>query len=159
MVSNFCSRVIWPRLMNLRGGHTVEWIVIMAGVGVEIGPELHQKESFRRTLVVQLLQSFTLLRELVLDLPHVHRLQVIDVITSQPFICFISPPARSRCSLCDPRCGRRGVCGSCRGPAVSPRRRSAPAASAWWWQCSCPARARRPAGRPPPGWWSSAWWS
>ena len=46
----------------------------MVCICVEISPELHQEESVLRSLVVQILQSFTLLRELVLDLPHVHRL-------------------------------------------------------------------------------------
>ena len=46
----------------------------MVCVCVEIGPELDQEESVLRSLVVQILQTFTLLRELVLDLSHVHRL-------------------------------------------------------------------------------------
>ena len=48
----------------------------MACVGVEIGPELDQKESVLRSLVVELLQSLTLLRELVLYLPHVDGLNI-----------------------------------------------------------------------------------
>ena len=47
----------------------------MVCICVEIGPELDQEESVLRSLVVQILQSFTFLRELVLDLPHVHRLK------------------------------------------------------------------------------------
>ena len=46
----------------------------MVCICVQIGPELDQEESVLRSLVVQILQSFTFLRELVLDLPHVHRL-------------------------------------------------------------------------------------
>ena len=48
----------------------------MVCICVEIGPELDQEESVLRSPVVQILQTFTLLRELVLDLPHVHGLQV-----------------------------------------------------------------------------------
>ena len=47
----------------------------MVCICVEIGPELDQEESVLRSLVVQILQTFTLLRELVLDLPHVHGLK------------------------------------------------------------------------------------
>ena len=48
----------------------------MVCVCVEIGPELDQEESVLRSPVVQILQTFTLLRELVLDLSHVHRLEM-----------------------------------------------------------------------------------
>ena len=47
----------------------------MVCICVQISPELDQEESVLRTLVVQILQAFTLLWELVLDLPHVHRLK------------------------------------------------------------------------------------
>ena len=67
------NRFSLPR-NNLRCGDSIEGIVIMVCICVEISPELHQEESVLRSLVVQILQTFTLLRELVLDLPHVHRL-------------------------------------------------------------------------------------
>ena len=54
----------------------------MVCICVEISPELHQEESVLRSLVVQILQSFTFLRELVLDLPHVHRLNRRQLRTS-----------------------------------------------------------------------------
>ena len=60
---------------NLRCGDSIEGIVIMVCICVQISPELDQEESVLRTLVVQILQAFTLLWELVLDLPHVHRLK------------------------------------------------------------------------------------
>ena len=53
----------------------------MVCVCVEIGPELDQEESVLRSLVVQILQTFTLLRELVLDLSHVHGLKRRQLIT------------------------------------------------------------------------------
>ena len=66
-----CSLVI----TNLRCGDSIEGIVIMVCICVQISPELDQEESVLRTLVVQILQAFTLLWKLVLDLPHVHRLK------------------------------------------------------------------------------------
>ena len=70
-----CSLVI----TNLRCCDSIEGIVIMVCICVEISPELHQEESVLRSLVVQILQSFTFLRELVLDLPHVHRLNIREL--------------------------------------------------------------------------------
>ena len=58
----------------------------MVCVCVEIGPELDQEESVLRSPVVQILQTFTLLRELVLDLPHVHRLNRRQSVRNSPVL-------------------------------------------------------------------------
>ena len=44
-------------------------------VSIKVSPELDEEESVLWSLVKQLLKSTRLLRELVLDLPHVHWLQ------------------------------------------------------------------------------------
>ena len=63
-----------PRCGHLRGGDAVEGVVLVAGV--QVGPELDQEEGVLRALVKQLLQPARPLGELVLDLPHVHWLQI-----------------------------------------------------------------------------------
>ena len=60
---------------NLRGGYAVEGAWIVGNIGIEVGPELDEEEGLLGSLLVQLLQPLLLLGELVLDLPHVHRLQ------------------------------------------------------------------------------------
>ena len=128
----------------------------MVCICVEIRPELDQEESVLRSPVVQILQTFTLLRELVLDLPHVHRLNRRQLVqsfgVSQSAECL--PLARSLCSRCDLRCEQIDVCGSRRGLSGPPRRPSAPAVSACWWQYCGPAREPRPGVR----WWWWRWW-
>ena len=66
-----------PRLpgKNLRGGDAVEGVALVREIGVEVRPELDKEEGVPGSLLVELLQPAGLLRELVLDLPHVHRLQ------------------------------------------------------------------------------------
>ena len=44
-------------------------------VSIKVSPELDEEESVLWSLVKQLLKSTRLLRELVLDLPHVHWLK------------------------------------------------------------------------------------
>ena len=44
-------------------------------VSIKVSPELDEEESVLWSLVKQFLESTRLLRELVLDLPHVHWLQ------------------------------------------------------------------------------------
>ena len=128
----------------------------MVCVCVEIGPELDQEESVLRSPVVQILQTFTLLRELVLDLPHVHRLNRRQLKAGPCCQSAVSLPlARSLCSQCDLRYEQIDVCGSRPALAAPPRRPSAPAASACWLQCSGPAREPRPGVRW--SWWWS-WW-
>ena len=62
--------------MNLRCTDTIEGIAVV-GVGhVEIGPELDEEECVLGALAVQLLQAVGFLGELVLDLPHIHRLEI-----------------------------------------------------------------------------------
>ena len=65
-----------PRCGHLRGGDAVEGVVLAAGAGVQVGPELDQEEGVLRALVKQLLQPARPLGEFVLDLPHVHWLQI-----------------------------------------------------------------------------------
>jgi hypothetical protein len=60
---------------NLRGGDAVEGVALVREIGVEVRPELDKEEGVPGSLLVELLQPAGLLRELVLDLPHVHRLQ------------------------------------------------------------------------------------
>lgn len=55
--------------------YTVESSRLVLDVGVEIRPELHEEEGYLRSFVVQLLEAAFLLRELVVNLPHVHCLQ------------------------------------------------------------------------------------
>ena len=66
------------RCGDLRGGDAVEGVVLGPGAGVQVRPELDQEECVLRALVKQLLQPARPLpqRELVLDLPHVNRLQI-----------------------------------------------------------------------------------
>ena len=63
-----------PRCGHLRGGDAVEGVVQVQVV--QVGPELDQEEGVLRALVKQLLQPARPLGELVLDLPHVHWLQI-----------------------------------------------------------------------------------
>ena len=58
-----------------RRGDAVEGVALVREVGVEVRPELDEEEGVARPLLVQLLQAPGLLGELVLYLPHVHRLQ------------------------------------------------------------------------------------
>ena len=60
---------------NLRGRHAVEGIVFVRTVSIKVSPELDEEESVLWSLVKQFLESTRLLRELVLDLPHVHWLR------------------------------------------------------------------------------------
>jgi len=66
-----------PRKVSvfLRSGDAIESAALVGDVGVEVGPELDEEEGVPGPLLVELLQPARLLRELVLDLPHVHRLQ------------------------------------------------------------------------------------
>ena len=60
---------------NSLGGDPIEGGSLVTYLGVEVGPELDKEESVLRALAVEHLQSVVLFRELVLDLPHVHRLR------------------------------------------------------------------------------------
>ena len=62
-------------LENLLGGNPIEGGGLVTYFCVEVSPELDQEESVLRALAVQHLQAVVLFRELVLDLPHVHRLR------------------------------------------------------------------------------------
>ena len=68
----YCPGII--SFENSLGGYAIEGGGLVTYFCVEIGPELDKEESVLRALAVQHLQSVVLFRELVLDLPHVHRL-------------------------------------------------------------------------------------
>ena len=61
--------------MDLRCCNVVVAILSFRDVCVEIGPELDEEEGVCRPLLVELLESALLFRELVLDLPDVDGLQ------------------------------------------------------------------------------------
>ena len=52
----------------------MEGVTLVRDLTVEVGPELDQEEGVGGSLPIQLLQAVRLLRELVLDLPHINRL-------------------------------------------------------------------------------------
>ena len=55
--------------------HAIKGAHVVLQVRVQIGPEFDQEEGVLRPLLVQLLQAAGLLRELVVDLLHVHRFE------------------------------------------------------------------------------------
>ena len=69
----YCRGII--SFENSLGGYAIEGGGLVTYFCVEIGPELDKEESVLRALAVQHLQSVVLFRELVLDLPYVHRLR------------------------------------------------------------------------------------
>ena len=69
----YCRGII--SFENSLGGDPIEGGSLITYLGVEVGPELDKEESVLRALAVEHLQSVVLFRELVLDLPHVHRLR------------------------------------------------------------------------------------
>ena len=71
-------RKIFPGIIsfeNSLGGNAIEGGSLVTYFGVEVRPELDEEESVLRALAVEHLQSVVLFRELVLDLPYVHRLR------------------------------------------------------------------------------------
>ena len=58
-----------------RCADTIEGIAVIGVWHVEVCPELNEEERVLGALAVQLLQPVRFLGELVLDLPHVHRLE------------------------------------------------------------------------------------
>ena len=70
--NHYCRGIIL--FENSLGGDAIEGGGLVTNLCVEVGPELDEEESVLRALAVQHLQPVVLFRELVLDLPHVHRL-------------------------------------------------------------------------------------
>ena len=53
----------------------MEGVTLVRDLTVEVSPELDQEEGIRGSLAIKLLQAVRLLRELVLNLPNIHRLR------------------------------------------------------------------------------------
>ena len=116
-------------------------------VGVKISPELDEEESVLGSLVKQLLQTPGLLRELVLDLPHVHWLKRENISHLEVKITLKLPQGWDQSNPCS-RCVQISVCDTSRVHSGNLRRRNVLTGVTWRWRCSGRSRGRREAPAP-----------
>jgi len=62
--------------LHLLAGNTIECPCLILDVGIEVRPKLNKEESILWAFIIEFLQPTLLLREFVIDLPHVYSLYI-----------------------------------------------------------------------------------